>query len=91
MAGNLDHLTIDTFYSKGHMVGIFSPQDCLIVPMPPALTERRADVVVLWNEDNIDDEFLPVIEQRIAACRYRRVYAKELPAGENELLVFVRE
>ena len=27
-----------------------------MVPMPVALTERKADVVVLWNEENIDDE-----------------------------------
>ena len=34
IAGNLDHLTLDTFYSNGHVVGIFWPRDCLMVPMP---------------------------------------------------------
>jgi hypothetical protein len=91
LAGNLDHLTIDTFFSNGHMVGIFWPRECLMVPMPPALTERSADVVVLWNEDNIDNKSFASIEERVAYCGYRRVDTKELPAGENELMVFVRE
>jgi len=91
LAGNLDHLTLDTFFSNGHMVGIFWPRHCLIVPMPEALVERRADVVVLWNEDNIDKKYLSVIEERIAYCGYRRVDAKELPAGENELMVFLKK
>jgi len=91
LAGNLDHLSIDTFFSHGHMVGIFWPRHCLIVPMPAAITQRRADVVVLWNEDNIDAKYLPLIEERIAYCGYRRVDAKELPASENELMVFLRK
>ena len=92
IAGNLDHLTLDTFYSNGHVVGIFWPRDCLMVPMPAALTERKADVVVLWNEENLDTSTSAIIEQRITGyCGYRRVDAKELPAGRNELMVFVRE
>ncbi|MGO9110410.1 MAG: ArnT family glycosyltransferase [Thermoguttaceae bacterium] len=91
IAGNLDDVTLDTFYSKGQVVGTFWPRDCLIVPMPEALTERKADVVVLWNEDNIPCEYLSIIEQRIGHYRYRRVDQKELPAGQDELMVFVRE
>ena len=89
IAGNLDHLSLDTFYANGHVVGIFWPRDCLMVPMPAALTERKADVVVLWNEENIDKKYLAIIEQRIAYCGYRRVDEKELPAGQDELMVFV--
>ena len=59
--------------------------------MPPAFGERSADVVVLWNEDNIDNKYLPVIEERICYYGYRRIAAQELPAGENELMVFVRK
>ena len=32
IAGNLDHLSLDTFYANGHVVGIFWPRDCLMVP-----------------------------------------------------------
>ena len=47
---------------------------------------------MLWNEENIASEYLPIIEQRITGyCGYRRVDAKELPAGKDELMVFVRE
>lgn len=41
VAGNLDHLTIDTFYANGRVVGTFWPRDCLKVPMPAVLTARR--------------------------------------------------
>jgi hypothetical protein len=91
LAGNLDHLTLETYYSDGHMVGIFWPRDCLLVPLPPAVSERIADVVVLWNEGNIDVHYLPEIERRIAYYGYRRIDAEELPAGKDELMVFVRE
>ena len=90
IAGNLDHLKLDTYFSHGHLVGIFWPRDCLLVPLPPALTERLADVVVLWNEGNIDARYLPAIEERINYCGYRRIDAAELPAGPDELMVFVR-
>ena len=90
IAGNLDHLTLEAYYSHGHLVGIFWPRDCLLVPLPPALTERLADVVVIWNEDNIDVRYLPAIEERITYCGYRRIDAAELPAGPDELMVFVR-
>jgi hypothetical protein len=92
IAGNLDHLSIETFYSHGHVVGIVWPRDCLLVPMPVALTQRRADVVMLWNEENIAREHLAIIEQRITGyCGYRRIDAQELPAGKDELMVFVRD
>jgi hypothetical protein len=91
IAGNLDLLSLDTFYSKGRVVSIVLPRDCLLVPMPAALTQQKADVVVLWNDENIARECLAAIEQRITGdCGYRRVDAKELPAGENELMVLVR-
>jgi hypothetical protein len=60
--------------------------------MPAALTERKADVVVLWNDDdNIANEYLPIIEQRIGHYRYHRVDPNELPAGRDELMVFMRD
>jgi len=90
IAGNLDGL--DTFYSNGRVVGILMPRDCLLVPLPPALAERKADAVVLWNEEHLARERFAAIEQRItSSCGYRRVDAQELPAGENELMVFLRE
>ena len=47
---------------------------------------------MLWNEENIANEYVAIINKRITGyCGYRRVDAKELPAGENELLVFVRQ
>ncbi len=91
IAGNIDYVTLDTYYAKGRVVGIFWPRNCLIVPMPAALTERKADVVVLWNEENIDKTHFASIEERIAYCGYRRVDQKQLPAGPDELMVFVRE
>ena len=92
LAGNLDHLSMDTFYANGHVVGIIWPRDCLMVPMPEALTQRKADVVVLWNYENLAHEYLALIEQRLTAyCGYRRVDAKELPARQDELMVFVRK
>jgi hypothetical protein len=91
VAGTQDPLALDIYFSKGHVVDRFWPRHCLMVPMPAALTERRADVVILWNEENIAQEYLKLIEERITRhCGYRRVDAKELPAGENELMVFVR-
>ena len=91
LAGNLDHLTLETYYSQGHMVGIFWPRDCLLVPLPPAVSERIANVVVLWNEGNIDIQNLPEIARRITYYGYRRIDQKELPAGKDELMVFVKE
>ena len=62
-----------------------------IVPGALSNLTRTADVIILWNEDNIADKYLAMIEERITGyCGYRRVDAKELPAGENELMVFVR-
>jgi hypothetical protein len=89
IVGNLD--VLDTFYSNGRVVGILMPRDCLLAPMPLSLTERKADAVVLWNEEHIAHDRFAIIEQRITdCCGYRRVDAKEFPAGENELMVFVR-
>ena len=92
LAGTVDDLTLDTFYAKGHVVGSFGLRDCLMVPLPAAITERKADVVVLWNEDNLAGEYLPIIEQRVTGCcGYRRIDEKELPAGQDDLMVFVRK
>ncbi len=92
IAGNLDQASLDAFYADGQVIGICWPRDCLLVPMPAALTGRLADVVVLWNDDdNIAKEYLPVIEERVAHYHYRRVDQRELPAGRDELMVFVRE
>jgi hypothetical protein len=92
IAGNLDQASLDAFYASGQVIGICWPRDCLLVPMPTAITERMADVVVLWNDDdNIAPGYLPVIEARIAHYRYRRVDPNGLPAGKDELMVFVRE
>jgi len=89
IVGNLDDL--DTFYSNGHVVGFLMPRDCLLAAMPPALTGGKADAVVIWNEEHLAQERFAVIERRITSCcGYRRVDANELPAGENELMVFVR-
>ena len=91
IAGNIDRLSLDTFYAHGHMVGIFSPCDCLLVPMPKALAEQKAEIVVLWNKDNVAPEYLAIIQQRIGYYGYRRVDAQQLPAGEDELMVFVKK
>jgi hypothetical protein len=92
IVGNLDYLSLDAFYANGRVVGVLLLSQDPTVPMPAALTERTADVVVLWNEENIAHDCLAILERRItAACGYRRVNAKELPAGENELMVFVRQ
>jgi hypothetical protein len=91
VAGSLNHLALDTFYAKGHVVGTFQPRDCLAATMPAAVAGRRADIVVLWNEENFAPEYLARIDERITRYGYRRVDAKQLPAGENELLVFLRE
>ena len=59
--------------------------------MPTALVQRKANVVVLWTEEDLAHEYLPIIERRITACcGYRRVDANELPLRENEVMVFVR-
>jgi hypothetical protein len=89
VAGNLD--VLDTFYAHGRLVDFLTPCDCLLAPMPAALTERKADAVVLWNDEHLARERFAVIGERVAdRCGYHRVDAKELPAGENELMVFVR-
>jgi hypothetical protein len=90
IAGTLDHLTLDTFYSHGRVVGTFGPRDCLIVPLPAAITARKADVILLWNEENIAVEYLGMIEERITYYGYSRIAASEFPVGENELMVFVK-
>lgn len=93
MAGNIDEMSLETFYANAQVAGIFWPRDCLMVPLPAVLTEQSADVVVLWNDDNnVARKYLPIIEQRITGyCGYRRVDNQELPASENELMVFVRK
>jgi hypothetical protein len=100
IAGNLDHFSLEVFYSQGLVVGTFEPGDCLLVPPPAVLAGRQAEVVVLWTEESmtpgcstlISPEHRALIAQRIRdGCRYRQVDAKELPAGENELLVFMRD
>jgi hypothetical protein len=91
IAGNLDFLSLDTYYSNGHVVGTFLPSDPLTTAIPPALAQRTADVVVLWNEEHLAHDSLASLERQITTSHgYRRVDAKDLPAGENELLVFVR-
>jgi hypothetical protein len=89
VAGNLD--VLDTFYAHGHLVDFLTPGDCLLARMPAALAERKADAVVLWNDEHLARERFAVIGERVAdRCGYHRVDAKELPAAENELMVFVR-
>ena len=53
IAGTLNHLTLDTYYSNGHVVGSFPLAYCLLVPMRVAIAQQTADVVVLWNEENL--------------------------------------
>ena len=91
IAGNVNSLTLDTFYADGRVVGIFWPRACLVVPMPPALTERMADVVVLWNREDTAHEYLAEIQRRCAYYGYRRVDQEKLPAGPDELMVFLRD
>ena len=91
LAGNIDSLTLDTFYAHGRVVGFFSPRDCLVVPMPPVLTERKAEFLVLWHRENTMPEHLAEIQRRITYYGYRRVDQEELPAGWDELLVFSRK
>jgi hypothetical protein len=99
LAGNIDHFSLETFSSRGLVISTFSPSECMLVPMPQAAARQEADVVVLWTEECISPEYREIITsqhrgiiaQRLTAyCGYRQVDAKELPAGENELLVFVR-
>ena len=90
IAGTLNHLTLDTYYSNGHVVGSYPLADCLLVPMRAAIAQRNADVVVLWNEENVPREYFAMIAERVTYCGYRRVNANELPVGENEVMVFVR-
>jgi hypothetical protein len=91
IGGNVDQMSLEEFYANGHVVGIFWPRDCLLVPLPAALTSRSADVVVLWNDDNnIAPEYLPIIEKRLTGyCGYRRVDPKDLPVAEGDVMVFV--
>ncbi|MGO9107647.1 MAG: glycosyltransferase family 39 protein [Thermoguttaceae bacterium] len=91
IVGNLDYKSLEAFYSNGRVVGILLPTDRPSVPMPVALTERKADVVILWNEENLGHDRLAIIERQVTGHGgYRRVDAKEFPAGENELMVFVK-
>jgi hypothetical protein len=90
IVGNLDYKSLEAFYSNGRVIDILMPTDPADA-MPAALTEHKADVVVLWNEAHIARDHLANMEHHIAdGCGYRRVNEKELPADENELLVFVR-
>jgi hypothetical protein len=91
IVGNLDYLSLDTFYADGRVVGILVPGEHLAVPMPAALSQRKADVVVLWNDDHIARDRFANLERSIAdSFGYRRVREKDLPADESELLVFLR-
>ncbi len=99
IAGNVDHFSIEVFYSHGQVIGTFSPGECMLVPMPAELADRKADVVVLWTDRSITPEYREIItpehrevivERLTQYCGYRRVDAAELPADEKELLVFVR-
>jgi hypothetical protein len=91
IVGNLDYMSLEAFYSNGRVVGILLPTDRPPVPMPAALTERKADVVIVWNEENLGHDSLAIIERQVTGHGgYHRVDAKELPAGENELMVFVK-
>jgi hypothetical protein len=91
IAGNVDPLALEAFYSNGRVVGLFLPRECLLAPLPAVLAERKADVVVLWTEESSTREYRPMIERRITGCcGYRRVDATELPVAENDVMVFVR-
>ena len=92
LAGNLDHLSLDTFFARGRIAGVIWPRDCLIVPMPPVLVRHKADFVVLWNLENLKHEHMALLEQRISDyCGYRRVRPQGVPVGEDELLVFEKK
>jgi hypothetical protein len=92
IAGNFDEMALDAFYANGHVTAVVWPVDCLLVPMPAALAERRSDVIVLWNDDNnIAREHLATVAQRITGyCGYRRVDPNDLPVGEEDVMVFLR-
>ncbi len=91
IVGNLDYLSLDTFYANGRVVATLLPHHCQTAPLPQALIEGKADVVVLWNEEHLGRDCLADLERQITgSCGYRRVDAKDLPAGENELMVFVK-
>jgi hypothetical protein len=91
IVGNLDYLSLDTFYANGRVVDIVLPGDRLTNSMPAALAQHKADVVVLWNEGCLPPECLADLQRQITQhCRYRRVDASALPAGENELMVLVK-
>jgi len=94
LAGNIDidDLSLDVFYAQGKFVGAVGPRDCLLVPPPEVVSRRAADYLVLWNSEDLKREHLTLIEERIAgAGGYRRVPAGELPAGENDVMLFERQ
>ncbi len=91
LAGNINRFSLDAFYAQGKPIGVVLPRDCLLPSLPDVLVGRQADFLVLWNQGDLGRDHLAMIQQRITACcDYRRVPADELPAGEDEVLVFVR-
>ena len=93
LAGNIDvdDLSLDAFYAQGRFVGAIEPRECLMVPPPDVVATRAADFLVLWNSDDLKREQLALIEQRIAGYGgYQRVSTDELPAGENDVMLFER-
>jgi hypothetical protein len=92
IAGNFDNLSLEAYYSNGQVIEIVWPRDCLLPQMPESIAAQKADVIALWNDEGIARQHLETIEARLtSSCGYRRVDERDLPAGKNELMVFVRD
>jgi 4-amino-4-deoxy-L-arabinose transferase-like glycosyltransferase len=94
LAGNIDidDMALDVFYSHGKFVGTVGPRECLLVPSPELIANRSADFLVFWNSEDLKHEQLALIDERITSYGgYLRVPSSDLPAIENEVLLFRRK
>ncbi len=91
LAGNVEPLSLTTYYAQGRVLSLFPARACLDRHLANYLLDLHPDTIVILVDDTIISSDLPIIEENIVdGTGYHRLDAKDLPLDKNEGLLFTR-
>lgn len=91
LAGNVEPLSLTTYYAQGRVLSLFPARACLDRHLANYLLDLHPDTIVILVDDTIISSDLPIIEENIVdGTGYHRLDAKDMPLDKNEGLLFTR-
>ena len=92
LAGNIDRFSLDTFYAQGKPIGVVLAPRLRVGADAQSACRVKGRFHRALEPGGPQARTLALVQQRITDyCGYRRVPPQELPAGEDEVMVFVRK